>query len=88
MLKSIEGELNDYEVSFVNKECLKPSKFFDLSALFKISYGLYVVTSNDGVKDNGLIVNTVTQLTSTPTRVSVTINKDNYKKLFVICNTL
>lgn len=50
----------------------------DLSALFKISYGLYVVTSNDGVKDNGLIVNTVTQLTSTPTRVSVTINKDNY----------
>ena len=35
MLKSIEGELNDDEVSFVNKECLKPSKFFDLSALFK-----------------------------------------------------
>ena len=35
MLKSIEGELNDDEVSFINKECLKPSKFFDLSALFK-----------------------------------------------------
>ena len=31
----------------------------DLTALFKIGYGLYVVTSNDGKKDNGLIVNTV-----------------------------
>ena len=50
----------------------------DLTALFKIGYGLYVVTSNDGVKDNGLIVNTVTQVTSTPNRVAVCINKDNY----------
>ena len=49
-----------------------------MSALFKISYGLYVVTSNDGNKDNGLIVNTVAQVTSVPNRISVTINKDNY----------
>lgn len=50
----------------------------DLSALFKIGYGLYVVTSNDGQKDNGLIVNTVTQVTSSPNRIAVTINKENY----------
>jgi len=50
----------------------------DLTALFKIGYGLYVVTSNDGAKDNGLIVNTVTQVTNTPNRIAVTINKDNY----------
>ncbi len=50
----------------------------DLRALFNIGYGLYVVTSNDGKKDNGLIVNTVTQLTDTPNRVAVTINKQNY----------
>ncbi|MBQ8768466.1 MAG: flavin reductase [Oscillospiraceae bacterium] len=50
----------------------------DLSALFNIGYGLYVVTSNDGTKDNGLIVNTVSQVTSTPNRVAVTINKQNY----------
>lgn len=50
----------------------------DLTALFKIGYGLYVVTSNDGKKDNGLIVNTVSQVTSTPNRVAVTINKMNY----------
>lgn len=50
----------------------------DLTALFKIGYGLYVITSNDGKKDNGLIVNTVTQVTNTPNRLAVTINKDNY----------
>lgn len=50
----------------------------DLTALFKIGYGLYVVTSNDGEKDNGLIVNTVTQVTNTPNRIAVTINKENY----------
>lgn len=50
----------------------------DISALFNIGYGLYVVTSNDGKKDNGLIVNTVTQVTNTPNRVAVTINKESY----------
>ena len=50
----------------------------DPAALFNIGYGLYVVTSNDGKKDNGLIVNTVTQVTNTPNRVAVTINKANY----------
>ena len=52
--------------------------FIDPTALFNIGYGLYVVTSNDGAKDNGLIVNTVTQVTNTPNRVAVTVNKMNY----------
>ena len=42
----------------------------DLTALFNIGYGLYVITSNDGKKDNGLI--------NTPNRIAVTINKQNY----------
>jgi len=50
----------------------------DMTALFKIGYGLYVVTSNDGEKDNGLIVNTVSQVTDNPNRVAVCINKANY----------
>ena len=50
----------------------------DMNALFNIGYGLYVVTCNDGKKDNGLIVNTVSQVTNTPNRVAVTINKANY----------
>ena len=50
----------------------------DLTALFNIGYGLYVVTTNDGIRDNGLIVNTVSQVTNTPNRIAVTINKQNY----------
>ena len=50
----------------------------DPAALFSIGYGLYVVTTNDGQKDNGLIVNTVTQVTDSPKRVAVTVNKQNY----------
>lgn len=50
----------------------------NMSALFKIGYGLYVVTSNDGGKDNGLIVNTVSQVTNSPNRIAVCINKQNY----------
>ena len=50
----------------------------DLTALFNIGYGLYVVTSNDGKRDNGLIVNAVTQVTNSPNRIAVTINKQNY----------
>ena len=50
----------------------------DLTALFKIGYGLYVVTTSDGERDNGLIVNTVSQVTNTPNRVAVCISKQNY----------
>ncbi|MBO7304314.1 MAG: flavin reductase [Clostridia bacterium] len=47
----------------------------DNSALFKIGYGLYVITSSDGVRDNGMIANTVVQLTSNPVKIAVTLNK-------------
>lgn len=50
----------------------------DPTALFKIGYGLYVVSCNDGAKDTGCIVNTVTQVTASPNRVTVTVNKQNY----------
>lgn len=50
----------------------------DMTALFKIGYGLYVITSNDGDHDNGMICNTVTQVANSPDRIAVTINKQNY----------
>ncbi len=50
----------------------------DMTALYKIGYGLYVVTCNDGQRDNGLIVNTVAQVSDSPNRIAVTINKANY----------
>ena len=52
--------------------------FIDPNALFSIGYGLYVVTSREGKEDNGLIVNAVTQVTNTPNRIAVTINKLNH----------
>ena len=55
----------------------------DPAAMFKIGYGLYVVTSKDEGGDNGLIVNTVSQLTSSPLRVSVTVNKDNHSHYMI-----
>ena len=51
----------------------------DMTALFKIGYGLYVITSNDGQKDNGMIVNTVSQVTNSPNRIAVCINSFNSK---------
>lgn len=50
----------------------------DNASLFKIGYGLYVATSNDGEKQNGCIVNAVVQLTQEPIKVAVAINKSNY----------
>lgn len=48
------------------------------AALFKLGYGLYVLTTNDGKKDNGCIVNTVMQVTNTPNKVAVAVNKQNF----------
>ncbi len=76
------GKLAD-ELSATYTAAQVGDDFVDPTALFNIGYGLYVVTSNDGDKDNGLIVNTVTQVTNNPNRVAVTINKLNYS-----CDTI
>lgn len=44
----------------------------------KLSYGLFVLTAKDGEKDNGCIINTAMQVTTTPNRIIITVNKDNY----------
>ncbi len=48
-----------------------------MNLLFKISYGLYVLSAREGSKDNGCIINTLMQQTSTPEKLSVTVNKLN-----------
>lgn len=50
----------------------------DPKAMFKISYGLYVLSAREGEKDNACIVNTLMQVTSNPNRVTITVNKQNY----------
>ena len=60
----------------VSKDVVKPG--FAPNALFNISYGLYVLTSNDGKRDNGCIINTMSQVANNPDRVMVCVNKANY----------
>ena len=73
---------NKEEIELMAKEVCKDYVVHlnknDMNALFKIGYGLYVVTSNDGKQNNGLIVNTVTQVSDNPNRIAVNINKANY----------
>lgn len=52
----------------------------DKNAFFKIGYGLYVVSTNDGAKDNGMISNTFMQITNEPYEVVVAVNKANYTR--------
>lgn len=51
--------------------------------LFNISYGLYVLTSNDGNRDDGMILNTVSQVSENPTKLMFSINKRNYSSEIV-----
>ncbi len=50
----------------------------DTQALYKIGYGLYVLTANENGKDNGCIINTVMQVTSDPCKIEIAVNKANY----------
>lgn len=56
---------------------------FEKESMFSVGYGLYVLTTKDGTKDNGCIINTVQQVTSEPNRISVTVNKQNYSTSIV-----
>ena len=47
------------------------------NAMFKIGYGLYVLTAKENAFDNGCIINTVSQVTSSPNRITVAVNKAN-----------
>ena len=63
---------------YVSGDIAKNAGEIDEKALRRIGYGLYVVTSNDGERDNGMICNTVMQLTDSPCRVAVCMNKGTY----------
>lgn len=50
----------------------------DSKVMNKLSYGLFVLSAKDGDKDNGCIINTASQVTTSPNRIIITVNKDNY----------
>ncbi len=55
----------------------------NLEALYKLGYGLYVVSSRKGERLNGQIANTVFQITSEPPTIAVSINKNNLTHQFI-----
>ena len=74
-IKALAAEL---AADYIKPDVEEDEKKIDPSALFKIGYGLYVITSNDGKKDNGFIGNTVAQVSNDPSRIIVGVNKANY----------
>ena len=50
----------------------------DKKAMYKLSYGLFILTAREGEKDNGCIINTAIQAASEPNRLSICVNKANY----------
>lgn len=50
----------------------------DTNAMYNLTYGLFILTAREGEKDNGCIVNTVSQVTASPNRIVVAVNKSNY----------
>jgi Uncharacterized flavoproteins len=59
-------------------ETISHTQKIETNSLFKISYGLFVLTARQGTKDNGCIINTVMQITNAPNRVAIAVNKANY----------
>lgn len=57
---------------------LETTAVIDPAAMFKLSYGLFVLTAKDGSKDNGCIINTVMQVTDATKRIAIAVNKANY----------
>ena len=50
----------------------------DKKAMYKLSYGLFVLTAREAEKDNGCIINTAIQAASEPNQLSICVNKANY----------
>lgn len=60
------------------QEAVATEATVDTNALLKVPYGLYVVTARENDRDNGCIINTVMQVTNTPNRISIAVNKQNH----------
>ena len=77
LVKAISDTIPRFEkpvIGETDKDILK----IDPAVFHKFSYGLFVLTTQADSKDNGCIINTAAQLTSTPGRINIAVNKANY----------
>ncbi|MFI3313574.1 MAG: flavin reductase, partial [Eubacteriales bacterium] len=77
-MAQIEAMAQGIADTLVKPVVIDHSEKIEPNAMFKLSYGLFVLTAKDGDKDNGCIINTVTQLTDTPKRLTIAVNKANH----------
>ena len=77
-LAEIEAMADAIEATFPQKTAEVQNGKVAPDVFFRIPYGLYVLTAKEGEKDNGCIINTLIQVTDSPKRVSVAVNKANY----------
>ena len=75
---TIPGTAKSSKVTEEVKEEVSSEATVDPTAMFKLSYGLFVLTAKDGEKDNGCIINTVMQVTDVKKRIAIAVNKANY----------
>ena len=71
LVAAVVGSMKPADVIVHDDKKVEPN------AMFKLSYGLFVLTAK-GTRDNGCIINTVTQITDTPKRISIAVNKANH----------
>ena len=74
---ALDAMIDRIAADFVKAAPAQNDSAIDVKALFKISYGLYVLTANENGKDNGCIINTAQLLTDEPRRITVAVNKKN-----------
>ena len=77
LVAAISATVPRFEKPVASAEAMAAAKI-DPSVMHKFSYGLFVLTARAGDKDNGCIINTAAQLTSTPGRINIAVNKANY----------
>lgn len=76
--QSVPGAARTLPIPEEKKEEIAVKAEIDPNAMFKLSYGLFVLSANDGSKDNGCIINTVMQVTDVKKRIAIAVNKANY----------
>ncbi len=83
-IKELELLADQIAQSMPKHEPILHEKKIEPDAMFSLSYGLYVLTADDGNKCNGCIINTAMQVTDSPKRISIAVNKSNYTHDIII----
>lgn len=77
LINAISATIPRFEKPVIDETSMAEATV-DPIAIQKFSYGLFVLTARSGDKDNGCIINTAAQLTSSPNRINIAVNKANF----------